>query len=90
MKVWVSIREDVEVDVSPLEVLSFVSQFPGEAGGLEVPQAVVGMLSRCLSCLVSVPDGMLEKLQPDTRAQLVKHLREQANRYDIKVVTGAV
>ena len=86
MRINVSINQDVEVDVSALEVLS---QLPGETDHPELTSAVTGMLSRCLSCLLAVPDDTLGRLKPDVRAQLVTHLRAQADRYEIKVAEAA-
>lgn len=81
MRVWVSIREDVEVDVDVLEVLRQLPVLPDETG---TTTGATAMLSRCLRCLVSFPDEMLNKLSPDTRSTLVKYLREQADRFEVK------
>lgn len=85
MRVYVSIREDVEVDVDVLDVLRQLPVLPDEE---ETATAVTAMLSRCMRCLVSLPDEMLNRLSPGMRTQLVKHLREQADRYEIKVIPG--
>lgn len=81
MKARVWIETEVEVDVSPAEV---INQWPDLEHDEESKASLSAMLARCATGLFHVPDQAIALLHPQFRQMLASRLREQADRYDVK------
>lgn len=80
MKAQVLVNTECEVDIDPIEVLA---QIPDLEFDSENYYSVMAMISRCLSGLKSVPDGMLIQIPEKIRVQISTRLQVEVKRYEV-------
>jgi hypothetical protein len=75
VRAWVSIEQEVTVDVSMEDIRATLSK-DGDTTG-----AALQLLSRCASCMKAISDDMIGGMNNAQREVVVNFLQEQAARY---------